>query len=62
MIPEHARGTLQALRRLVGEVGGLVGPLVAGATSDLLSPGTGFLLLVFRVPETLRPEAQPQGK
>lgn len=49
-----------------------MGPLVAGAASDLLSPGTGFLLLsllllaagllVFRVPETLRPEAQPQGK
>ncbi|MCS7234497.1 MAG: MFS transporter [Armatimonadota bacterium] len=73
VIPEHARGRLQALRRLVGEVGGLVGPLVAGLASDLLSPGTGFLLLsplllaaglllAFRVPETLRPEAQPRGK
>ncbi|MER3457241.1 MAG: hypothetical protein C4304_10305, partial [candidate division GAL15 bacterium] len=30
VIPEQARGRLQALRRLVGEVGGLVGPVVAG--------------------------------
>jgi len=72
VIPEHARGRLQALRRTVGEVGGLVGPLVAGVASDLLSPGTGFLLLspllltaglllAFGVPETL-PTAQPQGR
>lgn len=74
VIPEHARGRLQALRRTVGEVGGLVGPLVAGLASDLLSPGTGFLLLsplllaagllvAFGVPETLRSAApQPHGK
>lgn len=64
VIPEYARGRLQALRRLVGEVGGLVGPFVAGLATDLLSPGTGFLLLsplllaaglllAFGVPETL---------
>lgn len=64
VIPAHARGRLQALRRLVGEVGGLVGPLVAGLASDLASPAVGFLvlspllwaagvLLAFGVPETL---------
>ncbi len=64
VIPEHARGRLQALRRMVGELGGIVGPFVAGLASDLLSPSAGFLLLsplllsaglllAFGVPETL---------
>lgn len=71
VIPEHARGRLQALRRMVGEVGGMVGPFVAGLASDLLSPSAGFLLLsplllsagfllAFGVPETL-PTAKAQA-
>ncbi len=65
IIPEEARGRLQAMRRLVGELGGLLGPFAAGIASDRGSGGTAFLLytpfllaagllLAFGVPETLR--------
>lgn len=64
IIPEEARGRLQAMRRLVGELGGLVGPFAAGVATDWGGAGIAFLLytplllaagllLAFAVPETL---------
>ena len=44
VIPEEARGRLQALRRVTIEVAGLFGPLVGGLVTDLYSPGSGFLV------------------
>ncbi len=46
IIPEQARGRLQALRRLIGESGGIVGPLVAGVIADAAGPATVFWCFV----------------
>lgn len=64
VIPEHARGRLQALRRLIGEFGTLSGPLAGGIIADRSGPGSAFfvyvpllvlaaLLLAFGTRETL---------
>lgn len=43
VIPEQARGRLQALRRMTTEAAGLFGPMGAGLLVDLSSPGAAFL-------------------
>jgi MFS family permease len=40
--PPGARGTMQSLRRGVGETGALTGPILAGAITDAASAGTAF--------------------
>lgn len=42
VIPEHARGRLQTLRRLVADGGALLGPALGGLIADLSSPGMVF--------------------
>lgn len=46
VIPEHARGRLQALRRLVGDVGSILGPLLGGLIADVASPSAAFWAFV----------------
>lgn len=64
VIPAHARGRLQALRRLFGELGTLGGPLAGGLVADRGGAAAAFLvyvpllvaaglLLAFRTRETL---------
>ncbi|MDA0798542.1 MAG: MFS transporter [Chloroflexi bacterium] len=64
VIPAHARGRLQALRRTTSEVGGITGPLVGGRIATIANPGVAFLaaapllviaalLLAFVAKETL---------
>ncbi|MFN0070044.1 MAG: MFS transporter [Chloroflexota bacterium] len=44
IVPDHARGRLQALRRTLGEVGGLGGPVLAGAVATVTGAGATFLV------------------
>jgi len=44
VIPESARGRLQALRRTVAEVGGIGGPLFGGLLANAFNPGVPFLV------------------
>jgi MFS family permease len=44
VIPERARGTLQAVRRSVAEIGGIGGPAIGGAVANASNPGVPFLL------------------
>lgn len=64
VIPAHARGRLQALRRTTSEIGGIAGPLVGGRIALMANPGVPFLaaapllviaalLLAFVAKETL---------
>lgn len=64
VIPEHARGRLQAMRRTVGEVGALTGPILGGVVADAINPGAAFwvfaplqiaatFLMVFVAKETM---------
>jgi MFS family permease len=64
VIPAHARGRLQALRRTTSEFGAVTGPLAGGPIATLLNPGAPFLfaapilliaslLLAFVAKETL---------
>lgn len=46
VIPEQARGRLQALRRLVGDVGSILGPVLGGVIADLASPSAAFWAFV----------------
>ncbi len=46
IIPEHARGRFQTLRRTVGESGALVGPIIGGIIADAQSPGVAFWFFV----------------
>lgn len=46
VIPTHARGRLQTLRRTIGELGGVSGPVMGGAVTDLVNPGTAFWAFV----------------
>lgn len=74
IIPEHARGRLQAMRRLVGEFGALLGPLAGGVLADRSGAGPAFfvyvpllvitaLLLAFGARETLhRKERLPAAR
>jgi len=74
VIPQRARGTLQAVRRSVAEIGGIGGPAVGGIVANASDPGVPFLLfgpvillaallLMFVAKETLvkrpRPTASP---
>lgn len=46
VIPEHARASLQTLRRTIGESGAVLGPAVAGIVADAASPGAAFWCFV----------------
>jgi len=46
VIPEHARARLQALRRLYGDMGAILGPLVAGLIADTAGPTAAFWAFV----------------
>ena len=46
VIPVHARGRLQTLRRTIGEFGGMAGPMMGGAVTDFISPAAAFLAFV----------------
>ena len=46
IVPPHLRGQLQALRRTVGETGGIAGPIIAGAVAAATSPSVTFLVFV----------------
>ncbi len=46
VIPEHARARLQALRRLFGDLGAVMGPLLGGTIADAASPGAAFWAFV----------------
>ncbi|MBD86505.1 MAG: hypothetical protein CL743_08390 [Chloroflexi bacterium] len=44
VVPESARGRLQAARRMAAEVGGVGAPLVGGILMNFSGPGTPFLV------------------
>ncbi len=44
VIPENKRGQFQALRRTIGEVGGVTGPLLGGVIANTYNPGMTFLI------------------
>jgi MFS family permease len=46
VIPAHARGRLQTLRRIIGDSGALAGPVVGGLVADRYGAGTVFWLFV----------------
>ncbi|HXF81128.1 MAG TPA: MFS transporter [bacterium] len=46
VIPERARGRLQALRRIFGELGTLGGPLAGGVIADRSRPAAAFIVYV----------------
>ena len=43
VVPVHARGRLQALRRTLAEIGGVSAPLIGGFLVDRFNPGVPFL-------------------
>ncbi len=43
VVPVHARGRLQALRRTLAEIGGVSAPLIGGFLADRFNPGVPFL-------------------
>ena len=64
VIPAHARGRLQALRRTTSEIGSITGPLAGGRIAQFSNPGVPFFavapflvlaagLLAFVAKETL---------
>jgi MFS family permease len=44
VVPAKARGRLQAARRTIAEVGGVIAPLLGGILADRFSPGVPFLI------------------
>ncbi|HEX9879096.1 MAG TPA: MFS transporter, partial [Candidatus Binatia bacterium] len=44
VIPEAKRGQFQGLRRTLGEMGGVTGPLLGGFIANTYNPGMTFLL------------------
>ena len=46
VIPAHARGRLQTLRRVIGDSGALLGPLLGGIAADQWGAGSVFWLFV----------------
>jgi MFS family permease len=44
VVPEHARARFQALRRVVGEMGGVAGPFFGGIIANAYNPGMTFLI------------------
>ncbi len=72
VIPEHSRGSFQAFRRTVGEMGSVAGPLMGGVIADVFEPGVAFfaytpllvvttLLLAFVAKESLVKEKTKPG-
>ena len=46
IVPAHARGRLQAARRMIAEMGGTLAPLVGGYLATRFDPGVPFLVYV----------------
>jgi len=44
VIPERSRGQLQGLRRTIGDIGGISGPLLGGVIANAFNPGMTFLI------------------
>ncbi len=44
IIPEGKRGHFQGLRRTIGELGGITGPMLGGIIANKLNPGMTFLI------------------
>jgi MFS family permease len=44
VVPAHARGRLQALRRTIAELGSGVAPVIGGYTANAYNPGVPFLI------------------
>ena len=44
VVPPHARGRLQALRRTIAELGSGIAPLVGGYMANAYNPGAPFLI------------------
>lgn len=44
VVPAHARGRLQALRRTIAELGSGVAPLICGYMANVFNPGVPFLV------------------
>ncbi len=44
VVPAHARGRLQALRRTIAELGSGVAPLIGGYVANVYNPGVPFLV------------------
>ena len=44
IVPAHARGRLQSLRRVIGQTAGTCGPILGGVIASLSSPSTVFLV------------------
>lgn len=44
VVPSHARGRLQALRRTIAELGSGAAPLIGGYLANLYNPGVPFLI------------------
>jgi len=44
VVPAHARGRLQALRRTIAELGSGVAPLIGGYVANAYNPGVPFLV------------------
>lgn len=42
--PDHARGRLQSLRRVIGETSGTAGPMIGGLLATVMNPGMTFLV------------------
>jgi MFS family permease len=46
VVPEHARARLQAVRRLFGDLGAILGPALGGTIADAASPSMAFWAFV----------------
>jgi len=46
VVPAHARGRLQAARRMIAEMGGALAPLIGGFLAHTFNPGVPFLVYV----------------
>ena len=44
VIPENKRGQFQGLRRTIGEMGGVTGPMLGGLIANTLNPGMTFII------------------
>jgi MFS family permease len=44
IVPAHARGRLQSLRRVIGQTAGTFGPILGGLIASVASPGMVFFV------------------